>query len=293
MTNRRRSNGILEQSRMAEPKRPLELYGMRTSAPAPVPDTDQCPFREARCVKQRKSDSSKTIGTCIVGAEGKPQLICPVRMRETDQVFTDVTYLLDGEIAEVMVIPEIKLGTLGNVDFLVVGLDRRGGVVDFLGLELQTNDTTGSGPLYDARNDFFAGRLKPSYKYGLNWKMSAKLVLKQTLDKSAVFMSWQKRYVWAMQDTLLDRMRGYADLSGFAQANPASHGVFFHAYEVIPGGHRYKLRLKERVGTDLEGVAQANAAPLTIKDEILDRLQLLLHEQTARQTRGFRFGVSD
>jgi Restriction endonuclease NotI len=277
---------------MAEPKRPLELYGMRTSLPAPVPDTDQCPFRGAKCVKQRKSDSSKTIGTCIVGADGKPQLICPFRMRETNQVFIDVTYLLTGDIAEVMVIPEIKLGQLGNVDFLVVGLDHTGNVVDFLGLELQTNDTTGSGPLYDARNDFFAGVLKPSYKYGLNWKMTAKLVLKQTLDKSAVFMSWQKRYVWAMQDTLLDRMRGYADMSGFSQANPARHEVFFHAYEVIPGEHRYQLRLKERVGADLEGVAQANAAPLTIKDEILDGLQLLLREQTKQQTRGFRFGVS-
>lgn len=277
---------------VAEPKRPLELYGMRTSVPAPVRDADQCPFRKAKCVKQRKSDSSRTIGTCIVGAEGRPQLICPIRMRETDQVFTDVTYLLNGEITEVMVIPEIKLGGLGSVDFLVAGLDGERNIVDFLGLELQTNDTTGSGPLYDARNDFFAGKLEGSYKYGLNWKMSAKLVLKQTLDKSAVFMAWRKRYVWAMQDTLLERMRGYADMSGFSSADPSAHEVFFHAYEVIPGEQRYRLRLKERVGADLEGVAQANAAPLTIKDEILEGLQILLDQQTKRQTRGFRIRIS-
>lgn len=273
---------------MAEPKRPLELYGMPTSVPAPVRDTDRCPFRDGKCIKQRKSDPSKTIGTCIVGLGGKPQLICPVRMRGTDQVFTDVSYLLEGEVAEVMVIPEIKLGDLGSVDFLVAGLDRKGGIVDFLGLELQTNDTTGSGPLYEARNDFFAGELAHSYEYGLNWKMTAKLVLKQTLDKSAVFMAWRKRYVWAMQDTLLERMRGYADLSGFSTADPSTHEVFFHAYEVLPGERRYQMRLKERVGADLDGVAQANAAPLDIKDEILEGLQLLLDEQTRRQTRGFR-----
>jgi hypothetical protein len=265
---------------------------MLTTTQPSVRDTDRCPFRGGTCIKQRKSDSQKTIGTCIVGVEGKPQLICPVRMRETNQVFTDLAYLLDGDVSQLMVIPEIKLGALGNVDFLVAGLDDAGEVVDFIGLELQTNDTTGSGPLYDARNDFFAGQLKSSYKFGLNWKMTTKLVLKQTLDKSAVFAAWKKRYVWAMQDTLLERMRGYADMSGFAAADPSAHEVFVHAYEVLPGKPRYRLQLKERVGTDLEGVALANAAPLEIKDEILERLQVVLQEQSARQTRGFRVDVS-
>jgi hypothetical protein len=277
---------------MLEPKRPLELYGMRTSSPATVKDADDCPFRGNKCAKQRKSDPSQTIGTCIVGAEGKPQLICPHRMRETDQVFTDLAYLLEGEVEQMMVIPEIRLGDLGNVDFLVAGLDASNEIVDFIGLELQTNDTTGSGSLYEARNDFFAGKLEPSYKYGLNWKMTAKLVLKQTLDKSAVFMSWKKRYVWALQDTLLERMRGYADMSGFSDANASAHEVFFHAYEVLPGEARYRLQLKEKLGADLEGVARANAAPLDIKDEILDGLQLILKEQTLEQTRGFRVRIS-
>jgi len=276
---------------MLEPKRPLELYGIPTSSPAPVADADQCPFRGKKCAKQRKSESSQTIGTCIVGAGGKPQLVCPHRMRETDQVFTDLAYLLEGKIAQLMVIPEIKLGGLGNVDFLVTGLDGNNEIVDFIGLELQTNDTTSSGPLYDARNDFFAGELKPSYKYGLNWKMTAKLVLKQTLDKSAVFMSWKKRYVWAMQDTLLERMRGYADMSGFSAADASTHEVFFHAYEVLPDEPRYRLQLKERLGADLEGVALANAAPSNIKTEILDGLQLILKQQARQQTRGFRVEI--
>jgi hypothetical protein len=212
-------------------------------------------------------------------------------MRETNQVFADVTYLLKGEIAKVMVIPEIRLGKSGNVDFLVAGLDGDRNIVDFLGLELQTNDTTASGPLYAARNDFFAGRFEESYKYGLNWKHTVKLVLKQTLDKSAVFMSWGKRYVWAMQDTLLERMRGYANLSGFSSADPSAHEVFFHAYEVIPGEQRYELRLQEQVGADREGVARANVAPAT-NAKVLEGLQHLLHEQAKCQTRGFSVGVS-
>lgn len=274
---------------MTEPKRPLELYGIRTNAPAGVPDTDQCPFLGKTCVKQRKSDSSQTIGTCIVGLESKPQLICPVRMRATNQVFDDAIYLLQGAFVEVMVISEIVLREFGNVDFVVAGLDRKGQVVDFVGVEIQTNDTTGSGPLYQARNDFFNGDLQPSYSYGLNWKMTAKLVLKQTLDKSAVFASWGKKYVWAMQDTLLERMGRYADMSDFGPAHATEHEVFFHAYEVVPAQPRYELQLVARVGSNLEGVAKANAAPLHIKDEVLDDLHALLAKQAGHQTRGFRF----
>jgi len=272
---------------MAEPRRPLELYGARTDRPSTVPDTDQCPFIDRKCVKQRKSDPSQTIGTCIVGLDGKPQLICPMRMRATNQVFEDVIPLLQGDVAEILVIPEMQLKGFGNVDFVVAGIDSERAIVDFLGLEIQTNDTTSSGPLFQARNDFFAGHLQDSYAYGLNWKMTAKLVLKQTLDKSAVFSLWRKKYVWAMQDTLLERMRGYADMTDFGPADPA-HEVFFHAYEVLPGEPRYELRLADKVGADLEGVAKANAAPLEIKDEILDALQELLNRQAQSQTRGFR-----
>jgi hypothetical protein len=210
-------------------------------------------------------------------------------MRASNQVFDDVAYLLEGQVSAIMVIPEVTLRNFGNVDFVVAGFDRRGRVADFVGLELQTNDTTASGPLFAARNDFFSGALQPSYSYGLNWKMTAKLVLKQTLDKSAVFAYWGKHYVWAMQDTLLERMRGYADMSDFEAADPARHEVFFHAYEVVDAQPRYELRLVERAGADLEGVAKANAAPLDIKDELLDRLSSLLAEQAQQQTRGFRF----
>jgi hypothetical protein len=190
-----------------------------------------------------------------------------------------------------MVIPEIILRDFGNVDFVVAAVDSSGEVSDFLGLEIQTNDTTGSGPLYDARNDFFAGNLHDSYSYGLNWKMTAKLVLKQTLDKSAVFAAWGKKYVWAMQDTLLDRMRGYADMTDFGPANHEEHEVFFHAYEVVPSRPRYRLELRETVGSDLEGVAKANAAPIEVKDELLGAISGILERQAGDQDRGFRFSA--
>ncbi len=93
--------------------------------------------------------------------------------------------------------------------------------------------------------------------------------------------------MWAMQDTLLDRIRTYADLTNFAPANRNEHEVFFHAYEVYASSPRYSMRLKESVGSDLEGVAKANAARLEIEDHVLDDLTQL-PQQAERQTRGFR-----
>ena len=240
------------------------------------------------CVKQRKSDSSQTIGSCIVGLNGEPQLICPVRMRQTNQVFDDVAHLLDGDVAEVIVIPEINIAGFGNVDFTVAGLDSNGRPLDFLGLEFQTNDTTNSGGIWDARQDFFAGRIGDRYRYGLNWKMTAKLVLKQTLDKASVFLKWEKKYVWAMQDTLLDRIRTYADLSDF-HPEERDDEVLFYAYEVYRGDDRYKMRLAERVGSNLAGVARANS-PRDVSEEVLGKFQQLVNSEARTPKRSFRLG---
>lgn len=270
---------------MPEPKRPLELYGYPTDEPPP-PETQTCPFLGSKCIKQRKSDPTLTIGTCIVGFDGKPQLICPIRMRANDQqVIRDVAHLLKGDVAEVLVVPEITIRDFGNVDFTIAGLDAEGHVTDFVGIEFQTNDTTGSA--WQAREDFFAGQLQASYPYGLNWKMTTKLVLIQTLNKAAVFSKWGKKYVWAMQDTLLDRIKTYADMSEF-HTEADEDEVLFYAYEVFRGPVRYEMRLVERIGSDLEGVAKANAPRTEIAEDILETFEAVLEREALSATRSFR-----
>jgi hypothetical protein len=269
---------------MTEPRRPLELYGYPTDEPAP-PETDHCPFLNGKCVKQRKSESSQTIGSCIVGHGGKPQLICPIRMRATTQIFHDVAHLLEGDVQKVIVIPEINIQGFGNVDFTIAGLDRKGRPVDFFGLEFQTNDTTNSGGIWDARQDFFAGALDENYSYGLNWKMTAKLVLKQALDKASVFSKWNKKYVWAMQDTLLARLGTYADMTDF---HPEKDGddVFFYGYEVYRGKKRYEMRLADRVGSNIEGVAKANA-PRDVTEHVLGTFEAVVSREARKPKRSF------
>jgi hypothetical protein len=207
---------------------------------------------------------------------------------DEDQVLRDVSELLTGDVAEVLVVPEINIQEFGNVDFTLAGLDADGHVVDFVGVEFQTNDTTGSA--WRARQDYFEGRFADSYgsDYGLNWKMTTKLVLKQTLDKAAVFSEWDKKYVWALQDTLLERMRRYADMSLFHDAEDDDL-VFFYAYEVFRGPARYDMRLVEKVSSDLEGVAKANAPRGEIAEHYLETFEAVLEAAARTGARGFRF----
>jgi len=50
-------------------KRLLECYGYSTSTPRnwnAILDEEQCPFTNSRCMKQRKSVPSQTIGACVL-----------------------------------------------------------------------------------------------------------------------------------------------------------------------------------------------------------------------------------
>ena len=79
----------------------VELFGHNTrseSVPewAEVVRRQQCPFLNRKCLKIRKSESSVAIGTCTLeyGSESKAVIICPHRLLERKQIFTDCLHLL-------------------------------------------------------------------------------------------------------------------------------------------------------------------------------------------------------
>ena len=76
-----------------------ELYGLPTFLPADwkaVAGGQQCPFLLRKCLKNRKSQPEVTIGTCtmIYGRPPQPVMICPFRLLERRQIFTDCAHLL-------------------------------------------------------------------------------------------------------------------------------------------------------------------------------------------------------
>lgn len=82
----------------------LEFYGFSTRAEleqdwVQTAATEHCPFLNRKCVKIRKSEPEKSIGTCSVeyGKVRATVIICPHRLLERDQIFIDCWHELEND----------------------------------------------------------------------------------------------------------------------------------------------------------------------------------------------------
>ena len=122
----------------------LELFGHAAGNPAfdwqSLVAAQMCPYTKRRCYKIRKSDPGTSIGTCTVryGTPAEPVIICPTRLIERRQIFTDCLHLLTTHEPgnELHILSEVTIPG-GTVDFFLVSA-ADGKVKDFVGIELQT-----------------------------------------------------------------------------------------------------------------------------------------------------------
>jgi len=275
--------------------RVLEFYGesTRTSQQAnwlQIAAAEQCPFLTRKCIKIRKSQPDKTIGTCTVeyGRERIGVIICPHRLLERNQIFTDCLHLLTlHEPGNTLhIVPEISIPG-GNVDYFLVSA-RGKQVKDFVGIELQTLDTTGT--LWPERQRFLreqgissgeAGGVDGSF--GMNWKMTAKTILVQLHHKVETFESIHKHLVLVLQDHLLTYMKHAFDF-GHLEAPKIGNSMQLHSYGLTYDSNgRYNLNLQERFSTNARGVAKSLGLQQKANIEletILNLLESKLSDQT-------------
>jgi hypothetical protein len=241
-------------------------------------ENQYCPFIDKKCVKIRKSQPEVSIGTCSVhyGAdENKSIVICPHRFLGSGQIFFDCLHLLTLHEPgnELHKISEVELPG-GSVDYFLVSV-QDGQVIDFVGIELQAVDTTGT--LWPARQAFLKsqGILNedtPAEKpYGMNWKMTAKTTLVQLHHKIETFENLGKHLVLVLQDSLLDYMRREFKFDHIQSAK-LGHSMHFHAYEMQKQTQKYHLKLASRLSTDANGMAKA----LGLQDSANVELEVLL-----------------
>ena len=246
-----------------------ELFGRRTVARydddwTRIVREQQCPFLGKKCYKVRKSDPDTSIGSCTVlyGKSSDPILVCPTRLIDRGQIFTDCLHLLTTHEPgnELHLISEVGVAG-GTVDYFLVSA-RQGKVRDFVGIELQTLDTTGT--VWPERQrllrDLGVPRCdegeKSNKRFGVNWKMTAKTTLVQMHHKIQAFEHVNKRLVLITQDRLLHYMMREFSFSHLT--NPAAIGdsMHFHAYRAEENkSNLYKLVLDRRMSTDADGIA--------------------------------------
>ena len=242
----------------------LELYGKARDEGTDWTEVfrrEKCPFLDRKCTKTRKSTPEITIGTCTVlyGREARPIVICPNRLLERNQVFIDCLHLLTLHEPgnELHIVPEITIPG-GSVDYFLLSV-KKNKVRDFVGIELQSLDTTGT--VWPARQSFLTDKGimaetdHAPKSFGMNWKMTAKTTLVQLNHKIQTFENAGKHLVLVIQNVFFEYMRRefQFDHIGNARLGDTMH---IHTYNLnkIESGSMH-LELDSRYGTDANGIA--------------------------------------
>lgn len=246
----------------------VELFGTPTCQKQEdwnqIVTEQQCVFLNKRCYKVRKSNPGISIGTCTVlyGKNPEPVIICPTRLIERGQIFTDCFHLLTTHEPgnELHIVSEVSIPG-GSVDYFLVSA-KDGKVKDFVGIELQTLDTTGTvwperqrllAELEVPRSDDAETSNKP---FGMNWKMTAKTILVQMHHKVQTFEHVHKKLVLVIQDKLLEYMTGEFKFDHLKNPAVIGDSMHLHAYsmsQTSSGG--FKLAMANRLSTDADGIA--------------------------------------
>lgn len=257
---------------------------------AEIAARQHCPYLDRKCLKNRKSQPEISIGTCTVcyGRESRDIIICPHRLIERRQIFTDCIHLLalhePGN--ELHVISELTVPG-GSVDYAVVSA-RNGSPKDFVGVEVQTLDTTGT--VWPERQRFLRQQgvsvrdkdVLSGKPFGMNWKMTAKTILVQLHHKVETFQHLGKHVVLASQDCLIAYMKNEFSFGHLSQPR-LGDPMHFHSYTFSPGAGRLKLQLSERFSTDVAGIATClgrQESPKVELEHILRQVESKLSPQT-------------
>ncbi|WP_071192545.1 NotI family restriction endonuclease [Trichormus sp. NMC-1] len=243
-----------------------ELYGNSTDQSlswGDIASGQNCPFLARKCLKNRKSEPELTIGSCTVsyGKETRNIIICPFRLLERSQIFTDCIHLLTLHEPgnELRIVPEITVPG-GSIDYCLASV-RSGKVIDFVGIELQTLDTTGT--VWPERQRFLQRHgvavkdtdVTSKKGFGMNWKMTAKTILMQLHHKIHTFEHLSKHLVLVTQDCLIDYMQREFSFEHIQDAR-LGNTMHFHSYELLSEASGYRIQLMERWSTDANGIAQ-------------------------------------
>lgn len=226
-------------------------------------NSQQCRYSLKKCFKVRKSQADISIGTCTVqyGKEKRDVIICPYRLLERKQIFTDCLHLLTLHTPgnELHLVPEVSIPG-GSVDYFLVSTDSNRKVKDFVGIELQTMDTTGS--IWTERELTLKEmglkdvEIIDNKSYGMNWKMTAKTILIQLHHKISTFESLNKHLVLVVQDCLLDYIKNEFSFSHISTQALLGDSMHFHSYKLKKEEQNYKLILESRYSTDSDGISK-------------------------------------
>ena len=259
-------------------------------------ESQVCPYTHKICTKMRKSEPEIKIGTCSVQYQSQNIIICPSRLLEHNQIFIDCLHLLTMHEPgnELYLIPEVQIPG-GYVDYFLVSA-KDGKIKDFIGIELQTMDTTGT--VWPERQKFLHEQgitvnpddLNHKKSFGMNWKMTLKTILIQMHHKSETFEHLNKHLVLVIQKPLYDHMKSEFNFDGIEGVR-IGDPVHIHSYQLEQKENKLNLSLQTRISTDSAGIAECLGLNAERKVELQDIVRSL--ELKLTEAARLKIGITD
>jgi len=220
---------------------PAEILGFASQNRAQIENVMRqgrpCPFLDDSCTKQS--------GVCSVHANDMVIAICPNRFLEENVVIRDIAIEHFGSTHDLLVFKEVYSGdrNVGTFDYVIVQhRPLSSEILDFVVVEFQTVDTTMTGEINRALNEFGQGVdiTTQSYKFGLNWANVWKSCFIQVLNKDRVLDSWGQQAFWVVQEPTYEYFLCAYDL-GAAMKSGVQGTTVFMVYNLDESDTGYSL----------------------------------------------------
>ena len=147
-------------------------------------------------------------------------------------------------------VPNVQIKTVGNVDWFIVKINREN-IDDFIGVEIQAIDITGS--VRPAFGNFINREpLQKSPSFGINYRNVCKRLLAQLLEKGRCFKTWRKKLAVIVQDALFYNLQQKIN---FAPVQDQLSDIVFFVYSLDVSNHEnYSLALDKTMGMSYESL---------------------------------------
>lgn len=242
-----------------------EVQGQRAATLVDPAQTDfLCPYIQKKCPKRSTNLGIEPYPVCSLWKNSKEErdpvrdliCVCPKRFYQIDWLKAVVENCWPFEPPQNPVVAtEVKMKGFGNVDFVIADQDADGSIGNFLSVELQAIDITGS--VFPAYKALRAGDQLPKRPtYGFNWDNVYKRYITQLIRKGYFHHHWGTKIVAVIQDQVYQTVIDKADFMRSTDITSPTVNIIFMTYvfEDDPENEgQFRPKLKR-----VEGTSHAN-----------------------------------
>lgn len=190
-----------------------------------------CPFIRRACTKRSAAMSTPYPVCTIRNSGGHPICVCPKRFHQIGFLNDVIDHAWWGEKPKnPQIASEVKMSGFGNVDYVIADLSGDGAIGQFLSVELQAIDISGS--VRDAYDGLLSSSfLEKKKAYGPNWKNVYKRYVNQLISKGFHHHHWGSKVVSVVQDEIYEYICSDATFMKSADVTSPDINIVFMAYK--------------------------------------------------------------